>query len=403
LTAGQQAFQQPAQAFEPESSSTGASESFNAVSVQRLTLADFRNYDALRLPLAPQTVVLTGPNGAGKTNLLEALSFLSPGRGLRRARLRDVTRNGAAGQWSVAARIAGPRGIMDVGSGLAAPAADTADKRIARVDGETVSPASLATVLGVQWLTPQMDRLFLEGAGDRRRFLDRLVFGFDREHSRRVAHYERAMRERARLLKQGRGDATWFDVLEARMAADGVAIAAARQDAVARLSTAMAASTGAFPVADMQVAGYLEDLLDTVPAVEAEARFQQLLCDSRRRDAEYGGAVEGPHRSDLAVRHVAKDAAAAQCSTGEQKALLIAIQLANARLEAARRGVGPILLLDEVAAHLDEERRAALFEEIEELRSQVWLTGTDRALFEALYGRAQFFRVESAHVMQEDA
>lgn len=381
---------------------TDESDAADMLSVARLTLTDFRNYAELRLPLAPGTVVLTGPNGAGKTNLLEALSFLSPGRGLRRARLREVTRNGAPGVWAVAAHLTTPDGPRDVGSGLALPAGEGTDKRIARIDGDTVAPAALAGVLGVQWLTPQMDRLFLEGAGDRRRFLDRLVFGFDREHSRRVTSYERAMRERLRLLKQGRGDGTWFDVLEAHMAADGVAIAAAREDAVVRLSAAMAAAQGAFPVAAMAVAGYLEDQLAQHPAVEVETAFQALLADNRRRDAEAGSTVDGPHRSDLAVRHVGKDAPAAQCSTGEQKALLIAIQLANARLEAARRGVGPLLLLDEVAAHLDAERRAALFAEIRALRSQVWLTGTDRALFAALDGRAQFFRVESARVMQED-
>ena len=371
--------------------------------VQRLRLRNFRNYRSLALDLSAQVVVLSGANGAGKTNLLEALSFLSPGRGLRRARLRDVLRKDApatdeltadgGGGWAVAATVQGPGGLVKLGSSLAATERGT-DRRVARQDGQAMAPASLAQVIGVQWLTPQMDRLFLEGPSSRRRFLDRLVLGLDPEHGRRVGVYERSLRERAKLLRDGAGDPTWLAALEARMAADGVAVAAARREAVARLQQLLSATSGHFPGPGLAIEGRVESWLEDHPAVEVESRFAGLLQDSRRRDAHTGSTGQGPHRSDLAVRHLGKDMPAAQCSTGEQKALLIAVILANAKAEAERRGAAPILLLDEVAAHLDGERRAALFAEILALGGQAWLSGTDRSLFEPLFGQAQFVTVD---------
>ncbi len=369
--------------------------------IQRLRLRNFRNYDGLALDLSAQVVVLRGANGAGKTNLLEALSFLSPGRGLRRARLRDVLRADADEDgWAVAATLRGPGGTTRLGSSLATTDSG-ADRRMARWDGQTIAPANLAQAVGVQWLTPGMDRLFLEGPSARRRFLDRLVLGLDPEHGRRVGAYERSLRERAKLLRDGGGDPAWLAALEARMAADGVAVAAARCEAMARLQRFLSAASGQFPKPGLMIEGLLEGWLRDHPAVEAEGRFAERLHRNRRRDGEAGGTRDGPHRADLAVRHLGKDLPAAQCSTGEQKALLIAVMLANARAEAERRGAAPILLLDEVAAHLDGERRRALFVEILALGGQTWLSGTDRELFEPLFGQAQFVTVNAGQAELE--
>jgi len=372
-------------------------------SVARVDLAEFRNYAALRLDLAGRPVVLTGPNGAGKTNLLEALSFLAPGRGLRRARLGEVTRQGAPTRaWAVAVRLSTATGPLDLGtglgSGLGAGEEDAGERRLVRVDGQPASgPAALTDHLCLAWLTPQMDRLFIESAGGRRRFLDRLVYGFDPDHARRVAAFERAMRDRNRLLEAG-GDVAWLAAQEETMAEHAVAVSAARRDGVARLGAALRQSRGPFPRADIAVDGLLEAWLDDMPASAAEDRYRAALAAGRPRDAAAGLTLEGPHRADFLVRHAAKDQAAEYCSTGEQKALLIAIVLANARLIAARRGVAPILLLDEVVAHLDQARRAALFDEICALGAQAWLTGTDAALFVELRDRAEFFTVRDGAV-----
>ncbi|MDA1097487.1 MAG: DNA replication/repair protein RecF [Proteobacteria bacterium] len=379
----------------------------SACAVRRLRLSNFRNYGSLALDLSAQVVVLSGANGAGKTNLLEALSFLSPGRGLRRARLGEVLRKSASDAdeavtggegWAVAATVQGPGGLIRLGSSLATTERGAA-RRVARRDGQAMAPASLAQVIGVQWLTPQMDRLFLEGPSSRRRFLDRLVLGLDPEHGRRVGAYERSLRERATLLRSAAGDPTWLAALEARMAADGVAVAAARREAVARLQRLLSATSGYFPRPGLAIEGQIEGWLEDHPAVEVESRFAELLQRSRQRDARRGSTSVGPHRSDLAVRHLGKDMPAAQCSTGEQKALLIAVMLANAKAEADRRGAAPILLLDEITAHLDGERRAALFEEILALGGQAWLSGTDRDLFAPLFGQAQFVAVDSGRAM----
>lgn len=371
--------------------------------VRRLTLTNFRNYGGLRLEAEPRPVVLTGANGAGKTNLLEAISYLSPGRGLHRARLDEVTSHGSETGWAVAARVRDPRsgGVAEIGTGTAGgDTGDTAgERRAVRIDGVPArGPASLAEVFSVSWLTPQMDRLFQENTGGRRRFLDRLVYGFDTAHARRVTAYERALRERSRLLRSGEGTAEWLAALEETMAEYGVAVAAARREGVARLEQGLTQNPGAFPRAALGIDGLLETLLDGLPALEVEAVFRAQLADSRPRDAETGGAAVGPHRSDLTVRHLENGLPAQQCSTGEQKALLIAIVLADARVKGVRAGAAPVLLLDEVVAHLDEERREALLEEILGLGAQTWLTGTDRTLFAALEGAAQFFEVVKGRV-----
>jgi DNA replication and repair protein RecF len=381
-----------------------------ALAVTRLTLTDFRNYAAERVEVAARSVVLTGPNGAGKTNILEALSYLTPGRGLRGARLGDLARFNGGGGWSVAARIDTPSGSAAVGTGIEGRSAEPSsgedeatERRVVRIDGAPArGPAALADLIRVVWLTPQMDRLFGEGRSERRRFLDRLVLGYDPEHGRRVGAYERVMRERLKLLRDGGGDDAWLSALEARMVEQSVAIAAARREAVLRLRGAVAAGIGPFPRADLSVRGFVEDRLGEEAAVEVEARLQDVLRRNRAADRDSGRTQEGAHRADLEVIHIAKGMPAALCSTGEQKALLVAVVLADARLQAAHRGAAPLLLLDEIAAHLDETRRDALFDEILALGSQAWLTGTDRALFERLRGEAQFLSVAQGKVTATD-
>lgn len=379
------------------------------LAVTRLTLSDFRCYADARLETDRRPVVLTGPNGAGKTNLLEAVSFLAPGRGLRRATLAEVRRReaGDGSAWAVNARLETPVGPVAIGTGSDPQAGEAGSRRLVRIDGQAApSQAALGAHVTLAWLTPQMDRLFIEGASGRRRFLDRLVFGFQPDHAGALSAYEQAMRDRSRLLKDERdggrrADPAWLAALEEQMAGNAVAIAAARKEVVGRLMAAGDEGTLAespFPRATLAVEGTVEGWLDEMPALAAEERLKARLAEMRRVDAAAGGATEGPHRSDLAVRHRAKDMPAAQCSTGEQKALLIGIVLANARLLAAERGAAPLLLLDEVAAHLDRRRRAALFDEILALGTQAWLTGTDRELFAELGGRARFFGIEDARI-----
>ncbi len=386
--------------------------------LSRLLVTQFRCYAQAELRLEAAPVVLTGPNGAGKTNLLEAISFLSPGRGLRRARLSEIDRSrpsepGEPGEprekvsnpWAVAATVMTPEGPRDVGSGrdpgqgVDAQNGLGRERRLVKVDGAAArGQQALAEILSVVWLTPQMDGLWREGAGGRRRFLDRLVYGFDPEHSARCNAYEHALRERARLLKSGRGDAAWLASLEESMATRGVAIAAARLDMVERLQQACDTAEGPFPKVGLGLDGAVEDWLRQGPALAAEDALRDGLAGSRRQDAESGGAGLGPHRSDLTATHKTKGVTAELCSTGEQKALLIAILMAHARLLTLARGAAPLLLLDEVAAHLDAARRAALYEEILGLGAQAWLTGTDAADFEGLEGRAQFYRINDGAI-----
>ena len=364
------------------------------VGVTRLAVTDFRNYRSARLDLEAGPVVLTGPNGAGKTNLLEAVSLLSPGRGLRNAKLSDFERragNDDIAGWAVAATVESGRGSVRIGTGR-----DLAggERRIVKIDGEAArGQAALGEVIGITWLTPQMDRLFIEGPSARRRLLDRLVLGLDPAHAGRVAAYEHAMRERSRLLRDGPADPVWLDALDETMAAQGVAVAAARRDAVDRLDRACAEAEGPFPRARLTLAGTVEAWLHELPALTAEERFKMALKQSRAADAVSGGASVGPHRSDLAVTHAETGIPAENLSTGEQKALLISIVLAHARLQRETRGEPPLLLLDEIAAHLDAARREALFAELLGLESQVWLTGTDIALFAPLKPAARFLAV----------
>lgn len=358
----------------------------------RLSVHRFRSHARARLEgLGAGAVVLTGPNGAGKTNLLEAVSMLAPGRGLRGARLSDMqAREGPGAEgWSVAADVSGPFGPVTLATGWDA----AEDRRLCRINDAAVrSQTRAAEFLSLVWLTPRMDGLFVEGASGRRRFLDRLVFGFDPGHAGRVTRYENALSQRARLLRDGGGQPAWLEALELQMAATGVAIAAARLDFTARLVRAIAASgpEGTFPTARLRVEGVLETALATRPALEVEEDFARALRASREADAQSGGASRGAHRSDLAVVHAGKSMPADQCSTGEQKALLIGLILAHARLIRAERGAPPVLLLDEIAAHLDGDRRAALFGILEALGAQVWMTGADAGLFEGVRDPALF-------------
>jgi len=368
--------------------------------VSRLTLTDFRSYKELRLDLGPEPVVLTGPNGAGKTNILEALSLLVPGRGLRQPKLSEISRSGSAGAWAVAVEAATPNGPVRLGTGFTPADGGGRERRIVRVDGQTVPNQNVLTeMMNVYWLTPQMDGLFADGTSERRRFFDRLVFAWDPAHAGRISAYETAMRERARLLRdEARPDVAWLSALEGTMAGRGIAVAAARLELLHRLGPASARGLAPFPGAELALAGDLENWLENGPALEAEERFRETLAAARQRDSQTGRTGSGPHRTDLIVHHADTGQAAELCSTGEQKALLIAIVLANATLRSAERGAVPLLLLDEVAAHLDGERREALFDHLITLGAQTWFTGTDENLYQALKPNAQMFRVADGYV-----
>ncbi len=376
-----------------------AGEQARPLAVRRVLLTDFRSYARARIETDARPVILTGPNAAGKTNLLEAISFLSPGRGLRGARLAEVDRIGA-GPFAVAARVDGAHGPVEIGTGRQEI---ERERRIVRIGGaDAPSQSALAEHMSVVWLTPAMDRLFQDGPGERRRFLDRLVMAGDPAHPRQAARYAHFVRERARLLRAGRFEPAWLASLERRAAEAGVAIAAARRQTVAALVGALAEDPGRFPRPGLQVTGDVEGWLDDASAVEVEERFAAALADSRAQDAETGTTAVGPHRSDLLVWEAASGSAARDCSTGQQKALLISTVLAEARVRAAADGCLPVLLLDEVAAHLDRERRSDLFAEITGLGAQAWLTGTDVATFAPLVERAQFFTVRASTLQAHD-
>ena len=334
----------------------------------RLVLTDFRNHAGLALAPGPGFVILTGANGAGKTNVLEAVSLLAPGRGLRRAALSDMARGDGPGGFGVAATLADG---VDLATGALAAAPE---RRVTRINGAAAQASALAERVAVLWLTPAMDRLFIEPAGERRRFLDRLVLALAPGHARHTSRYEAAMRARNRLLTEGAPDPGWLDALEAQMAHHGAALDAARRRTVDALAVALAAQPAGdiLPRAAIGLDGWQGD----------EADLMQALRHGRARDAAAGRTLTGPHRADLTVTHVDKARAAASASTGEQKALLLGIVLAHAELVAARAGRPPVLLLDEVAAHLDPARRAALFARLARL-GQTWMTGTEPALFEA--------------------
>jgi DNA replication and repair protein RecF len=370
--------------------------------ISSLKLHNFRCYEQVALDgLSPGLIVLHGPNGAGKTNVLEAISLLSPGRGLRTAKNIEIQRQAGAKAWALSASVENESTTIQIGTGID-PASE---KRLIRIQGEPVkSQSALADYLACVWLTPQMDRLFIDSSGHRRRFLDRLVFAFDPGHAGRVSRYENALSQRSKLLRDGRNEPAWLNGLESQIAETGIAIAAARLDFVQKLQSACdKEDTEHFPLAKLYVTGSIEELLRNATALEVEDMFKYQLQSSRERDSVTGGAATGPHKGDLSVIYAAKNMPADQCSTGEQKALLIGIILAHAHLIKAERGAPPILLLDEVAAHLDENRRAALYKILEETGGQVWLTGTDENLFTPIQNRAQFFHVQNTCINREVA
>ena len=371
------------------------------MSVRRLALNNFRNYHAASLETGAKTVVLVGPNGAGKTNLIEAISFFAPGRGLRRANLDEVAFSEGDGSWAAAAEIEGALGLATLGTGIERPLEEGATVlRKCRIDREPVgSAAAFADHLRVVWLVPAMDTLFVGAPSERRRFLDRLALAVDAEHGSRVNALERSLRSRNRLLEEARPDAHWLDAVEHETAELAVAVAGQRVETVRRLDGVLASRKGsAFPPAEIALDGWMEKLIPEHPAIEIEERYRAVLRDNRARDAAAGRTSDGPHLTDLKVTYAHKGIAAADASTGEQKALLIGLVLAHGRLIAEMTGFATILLLDEIVAHLDPARRAALHVELAQLGGQVWMTGADPALFAEVGDDAMIVEVASGRL-----
>ena len=385
----------------------------------RLTLTDFRNYPFLRIEAPLKPVIVTGENGAGKTNILEAISFLTPGRGLRGARLADIKRITPAlvtseyqpteianTSWAVSATVQQGEDEIDIGTAAEKSVRETSDddvksfeRRIVKINNQKVSSqAELGAYFSAVWLTPQMDRLFRGGSQPRRSFLDRLVYAFDLEHAKRTASFEHLYREWYQLLKSGRHDNVWLSSLEEQMAGLGVAIAAARREQIAKLNSFIEHEPDdIFPNVSMELDGKVEKMLDKMPAVEVEDAYMQML-KSQRKNVLYNDTVDGINRTDFKVYYKKKRMPAELCSTGEQKSLLISIILAQSKCQTLHQGFAPVLLLDEVAAHLDDVKREALLEKLRELQVQAWITSTDPELFSSLTGEALFLNVKNNQV-----
>ncbi len=376
-----------------------------AARLRRIRLTNFRNYHSASLETEATTIVLVGPNGAGKTNLIEAISFLAPGRGLRRATLDEVAFAEGDGAWAVSAEIEGALGLATLGTGIDRASDDAAPQRKFRIDREAVTSASaFAEHLRVLWLVPAMDGLFTGAPSERRRFLDRLVLAVDAEHGSRVNALDRSLRSRNRLLEEPRPDPHWLDAIERETAELAVAVESLRAETVLRLQAVLTnRKDSAFPSAELALQGWMGQLVSSHPAREIEERYRTVLRDNRARDAAAGRTLDGPHLSDLKVIYASKGVAAADASTGEQKALLIGLVLAHARLISDMTGHTPILLLDEVVAHLDPGRRAALQGELRQLGSQVWMTGADPALFVETGPDAAFIQIRAGHLDTEAA
>ncbi len=353
------------------------------LAITSLKLGHFRSHRATRLEFDGRPVALIGPNGAGKTNILEAVSLLSPGRGLRRAATDDLARKPEGLGWRIEASLRGMSADHLIETG-----AEIGEARMLRIDGKAAPQSALGRICRVLWLVPAMDRLWIEAAEGRRRFLDRIALSFFPDHAEQSLGYDKAMRERNRLLKEGVVDARWYSVLEGQMAETATMVITNRRAALTRLALAQSGAASSFPRADLALSGP-EGSEDDDPA-----SLPHIWAEARRRDMAAGRTLAGPHRSDLRAIYASKGVPADQCSTGEQKALLISLILANARALAVDLGKAPVLLLDEVAAHLDADRRAALYDEICALGAQALMTGTEAALFDALGNRTQIISVE---------
>ena len=374
-----------------------------------LSVQNFRNYDACRIEIDAPKVLLLGENGAGKTNLMEAVSLLAPGRGLRRAKAEHLPRVGSAGalaaDWAVSARLLGGGEPVTIGTGVQAGVQAGPDgsraagreggressRRIMRRDGETVSQAEIGRMFSVSWLTPRMDGIFIDSPGARRRFLDRLVIAFDPAHIGRTSRYEKMLRERATLLAEGRGDQAWFAAIEASLAESAVAVTAARQALIADLNAEAANGWFGFPGVALGLEGQVESWLAEGSALAAEDRFTE---EARQRRQSGDAGLVGPHASDMTAANSQSGVPAHLASTGQQKALLIAVVLAHARLQARRLKRPPVLLLDDVVAHLDITRREALFDAVDAVGGQTWFSGTDENDFTGL--DAQPVRIEAS-------
>ena len=387
--------------------------------VMRLTLTDFRNYQFLRINAGTEPIVITGDNGAGKTNILEAISFLTPGRGLRGARLADIKRIssaedgsfGSSVSWAVAAKVSKGDDCYDIATAVepvlreVGPDEDGSqrfERRIVKIDGSKISSqAELGNYISAIWLTPQMDRLFRGGSQPRRSFLDRLVYDFDAEHAKRISSFEHLYKEWYRLLKDGKHDNFWLSGLEENMASAGAAIAAARREQIARLNTFIEHEPDdVFPSVRLELDGTIEKLLDTLPAIEVEDRYREILR-KMRRSVIYNDTIDGVNRTDFKVYYRKKGMPADLCSTGEQKSLLISIILAQSKCQSLYKGFAPVMLLDEVVAHLDDLKREALIGKIQELGVQAWITSTNAELFDSLRGKARFLHIEDNQLFEE--
>jgi len=365
------------------------------LTVAKLSLANFRNYVNLRLYFSTSTVVITGKNGCGKTNLLEAISLLVPGRGLRHTPLNHLQNNKSNNFWATAIDIRQGSTVMTIGTGRDFENTDN-ERRLVHIDGKNVKSHSiLAEHVAMTWVTPDMDRILAEGATMRRKFLDRLAYSFDPAHKGRLTRYEKALRERLRLLREGFKDDSWLNALENEMALTGVAIAATRRHLIRQLRIAIGNTNSVFPKASLEIKGVAEESLENKPALLVEELLREGYVRTRDEDTQSGTCLLGPHRSDLVVFHQGKNCLADLCSTGEQKALLLAIMIAYVRILIPTRNILPLFLLDDIAAHLDDIRRDALFEEIRFLGVQAWLTGTDVDSFSSILPYAQHHRLEA--------
>lgn len=390
--------------------------------VTRLTLTDFRNYQFLRINAELSPIVITGENGSGKTNILEAISFLTPGRGLRAARLADIRRITPAlvcdeyapteisnTSWAVSSTIQKGGEEFEIGTAVEKSARETNEndirsfeRRIVKIDGSKISSQSeLGKYISAVWLTPQMDRLFRGGSQPRRSFLDRLVYAFDVEHAKRTANFEHLYREWYQLLKNGSKDNHWLLPLEENMASLGVAIAAARREQIAKLNTFIEHEPDdVFPSVMLELDGLIEKMLDKMPAIEVEDFYKNRLKE-QRKNVLFNENIDGVNRTDFKVYYRKKHMPAELCSTGEQKSLLVSIILAQTKSQTLHQGFAPVMLLDEVVAHLDDLKREALIEKIRDLKVQAWITSTNPELFASLKNSAMFFEVKNNKVEQK--